>query len=55
MVDPEKLELGGASAMGGFVGEMQVPVTGKVSLSFPQLACGKDCLSSKIGNKFDLV
>ena len=36
MVDPEKLERGGASAMGGFVGEMQVPVTGKVSLSFPQ-------------------
>ena len=36
MVDPEKLELGGASAVGGFIGEMQVPLTGKVSLSFPQ-------------------
>ena len=37
MVDPEKLELGGgSSAVGGFIGEMQLPVTGKVSLSFPQ-------------------
>ena len=36
MLDAEKLELGGSFALGGFVGEMQVPVTGKVSLSFPQ-------------------
>ena len=27
---------GGSSAVGRFIGEMQAPVTGKVSLSFPQ-------------------
>ena len=31
MVDAEKLELGG-----GFIEEMQLPVTGKLSLNFPQ-------------------
>ena len=35
-VDPEELELGGASAVGGFIGETQLPVTGKTLLSFPQ-------------------
>ena len=36
MVDLEKLELGGSSAVGGFIGETQLPVTRKTLLSFPQ-------------------
>ena len=36
MVDAGMLGLGSSSVRDGFVGEMQVPATGKVSLSFPQ-------------------
>ena len=60
MVDAGRLGLGdGSSTVGGFIGEMQAPVTGKVSLSFPQddtaCICRRLSWIKKMDNKFDLV